>query len=434
MPCLLDRTNCVCVIDFVCVDGEYSDLMTCLFSCQLSERQLHLLAANFLKKMQRVAILEEHGLARVEGIPLEPYLGWQHTKMNPLIFNRIGFVALITAFEAGWLDRQGNFFTLAKYEAEPIRKNADDEADDKAAAERALVEAQHQFSTVFVASIATDIKQSSNLTLRGRTGGAVAALSVAHVGSSSFTLRVALSCGDEDFGSMLLSFVHVDFKARRPAPLPEGKRISLDDAKNKNALVTGTTPAAMQRLALAQLFQSVNGQRSHAKTFALRHSDFDFNLHLNQSMYQSFAVDALKESVMLWAGEAAADRKNAAGDDNEASTPSASTQSWVESFIQSFLLPHDASNKDTSDLQSVIQKNTLLLDASIESLRMDYLKEIQMPPITSPSAIAAPVPGVVCHISPLPEEPNAFLFCIRLDTDAPKEMRSAGVIRLSSIA
>lgn len=382
--------------------------------------------------MQRVAILEERGLARVEGIPLEPYLGWQHTKMNPLIFNRIGFVALITAFEAGWLDRQGNFFTLAKYEAEPIRKNADNTADDEqAAAERALVEAQHQFSTVFVASIATDIKQSSNLTLRGRTGGAVAALSVAHVGSSSFTLRVELSCGDEGFGSMLLSFVHVDFKARRPAPLPEGKRVSLDDAKNKNALVTGTAPAAIQRLALAQLFQSVAGQRSHAKTFALRHSDFDFNLHLNQSMYQSFAVDALKESVMLWAGAAAADRTNAAGDSEPSSTATAPT-TWVEAFIQSFLRPHDASNQDTSDLQSVIQKNTLLLDASIETLRMDYLKEIQMPPITSPSAIAAAVPGVVCHISPLPEEPHTFLFCIRLDTDAPKEMRSAGVIRLTS--
>jgi hypothetical protein len=368
---------------------------------------------------QQVILNDAHGTARVDGIALEPYLGWQHTKINPLIFNRIAFVALIAAFEAGWLDRKGNFFTLAKYEAEPIQKSADEEKDDSQASERAAAEAQHQFSTVFVASIATELEHSSNLSLRGRTNGAVAVLAVAHVGSSSFTLRVTLTCDAEAFGSMLLSFVHVDFKARRPAPLPEGKRTSLNEAMIKGS----TNGGAIQRLALAQLFQSVDGGLTHAKTFALRHSDFDFNLHLNQSMYQSFAVDALKESVAVWASHES--RTATAADGNEDET-NADPKSWISALLASFRAPDAAGNV----IASAIQKSALSLDATIVSLRMDYLKEIQMPPISV--AAASPAPAVVCHVSPIPHEPHAFLFCIRLDSDGPREMRSAGVIRLNS--
>lgn len=346
-----------------------------------------------------VSIHDDIGVAVVSKIALDPFLGWQHTRLNPLVLTRIAFLAQINAFEQGWLDKQGNFFALSKYESAPVHS---DERHEEALAQAGRTST---FSTVFVVSMDTTLNPQSNLSLRRRSPAEVLLL-IAHVGGSSFTIKSVVMCEKETIGTVTMSFVHVDFASRRPSALPTDKKLCLEAAlKWVCASPHSSHAGAMPRQIYGALKASicVTDDLVFAKLFPLRQADFDFNLHLNQSMYQSFAIDTLKEALLSWH-----------------LAPAGPVEAWLLSLLTSTFAAPVACSTETGLEGCVIN-----LDSHVTSLRIDYLKEVRMP---SARCQTTP-PSVVCRVAPL-KTPSSFLFELGLDNDALDQKRAFGVLTL----
>lgn len=332
--------------------------------------------------------------AQVANISLAPFLGWQHPHLTTLALSRVAFLALVAAFDKGWIDPQGKFFSIAKYELKPLVTDAQESLPP-----------QDAFSTVFVVSM--EIQSSCLQEVEDlRTKSATVVMCVSAVGTSSFSifLKVLLSDPDETLlGTVQLSFVHIDFATRRPAALPVAKKALLQTALQSEDCLSQFGVSKMVRLPVKECLSAHSSSPFlYRRTFSLRPSDFDFNLHLNQSMYQSFAVDAVKDAILEWLQAAA-----------------------LPQFLQKFFRIADCCSGEVND--EGLQRCALKLDAYNRRLRIDYLKEIRLP---SKSSAA----GYVVHVDVSPCEHSSAdalhcFFTLTLNDDARDSvLRAVGVL------
>lgn len=288
--------------------------------------------------------------AVVSRVPLSAFSGWQHPFVAPLFLSRLATYCRRAAFDSGWLDPEGAIFSVssATLTRSVMRK------DDAAAQEGA------RSSTVFV--VAMDIQlphESRNLVLNNLMT-CTSRLKVLSVGNSSFavvgTFSADLTKSSKEtlLGVVQLSYVHVDTKSRRPVPLPSSVREQLEHGSTDGAVLDGFSK--IERLPLKDLAaEHKSSPLLHSHAFMLRPSDFDFNLHLNQSMYQSFAIDTVKEAVFTWITSPV--------------LPAPSQQVLVQ------LVCGDAPFEQTIDCK---KRGPVLLqlDAAISRLQIEYAKEI----------------------------------------------------------
>lgn len=230
---------------------------------------------------------DAEGTATVTGVPLSPFTGYQHGQVDVLAAARAGSYMRRRAFDHGWL--------------QPSAVSDDATVFFVACDTRILPAAARGFiSTVVLCS---------------------GEMFVVHVGNSSFALFFTLTASDssEILGVMRLTYVSVSKTSRRPVPIPAEKRALLDASfANSTALrerlgATAPPPLAVQPAMAALLRVATaggapdgapavgDGRALHRRVSALREADFDFNRHLNQSMYQSFAIDTLKEACRVQA-------------------------------------------------------------------------------------------------------------------------------------
>lgn len=284
--------------------------------------------------------------ATVTGVPIGPFLGWQHGLLTPIAMSRLAVFCRRAAFEKGWLDPlTKNFFNFTP--AEDNANNSSSQTPSSESDTRVTLTSQNtqqqqqqqQCSmmpsvTVFIVSMDIQLEPSTmrrrlSWLFQGRDqtdgaqlGIAEADLMIAAVGSSSFSLYGELFARPANaapktqrvrLGSVQLAYVQIDVAARRPlALLPHKKAALLGGLSQERLARAGAKPIV--RLALDVLLQSFQRTSTTTSTTTaeseatpassvlwrsvmLRMADMDFNLHLNQSMYQQFALDALKESV-----------------------------------------------------------------------------------------------------------------------------------------
>jgi acyl-CoA thioesterase FadM len=220
----------------------------------------------------QVDISPERGTAKVSGVSLSPFTGYQHGHLDVLAAARAsGFIRRL-AFAHGWL--------------QPA-----EETDE---------------TTIFFVACDTTLQGDSGfISTRVMYSGE---MFVTHVGNSSFSLYVTLFDGDEGTKprcTMRLTYVCVSKANRRPVAIPQAKRLLLEaSATNATAVRDALGAGAPAKLGVSDSIATLllaSGSVdcvdvAHRRRFELRECDFDFNMHLNQSMYQSFAIDSLKQA------------------------------------------------------------------------------------------------------------------------------------------
>ena len=290
--------------------------------------------------------LREDGSAFVSSVPLSPFTGYQHGRIDILTAARLSGFMRRLAFEYGWL-----------------QPSDPDEAAN---------------ATGFFVACDTrlDNRISAFISTRAMCDGQ---LFVTNVGTSSFSLTVILRALEESGGNepllicrMGLTYVSVSRTTRRPVAVPPTKRLALELSYKLSAALREEhqVGGGLERLQfsdpriahvlqlsppslVSSLEASADENVCYERRFELREQDMDLNNHLNQSMYQSLALDTLK----------AACRPVQSG---------ASRFAWIVAA---------AAAVQTASF------NPLHADLVVSGLRIDYKKEVPLSALGTPGGV-----------------------------------------------
>jgi hypothetical protein len=408
-----------------------------------------------------VVSLEEHR-ACVSNVPLCAYTGWQHPFVTPLSLARLAVHCRRAAYDEGWLDAQGGFFSLSR---DSLRRRQVSLAPSQSRAPAAETVSSSQFSTVFIVAMEVNVNpKARGVPIRNHVA-ARAELFVSAVGNSSFGLGACLyalgaekGCDDDGnsveiyLGSVQLSYVHIDFASRRPNPLPQSKRDALVQAHVAEQAAKVPTLARLNSSTLYNACRSADALR-HEMSFVLRPSDYDFNLHMNQSMYQAFALDTFKDGVLQWVLGLRA-KVVANGED-------ATLRRRAISFLVGLLFDvkhddgaavgdDDALNAaktalDDPSCRRQLELAVLQVDSMVTTLRLDFVKEIRMPVVETCSNGSSDSGDDVCGVPLIKvavmvamESVNddrltcSFCVCTPTGGDGTHEVNSCGMIVVSN--
>lgn len=384
--------------------------------------------------MSSTNVALEPAVAHVGGIPLSCYTGWQHSFLSPLSLSRLGVHCRRAAFDSGWLGdsdaSSGGFFSLSRDSAS--RRILAYPTDASQTASDNDTVASTTFSTVF--AVAMDIHLCDQHRPVTNLVAARGELFVAAIGTSSFALGGTFFAKFDEMsnevciGTVQLSYVHIDFGSRRPLPLPAVKRSALEAAFRPE--LASTLPK-ITRLSYDELFsKSTHSDNEcvlkHSKQFVLRPTDFDFNFHLNQSIYQAFAVDTLKEAVVTWICTSLQDE-----------TKRLDPVSMKAVDVIARLMVHKDVAPSGAALVAFWSANAKLveqavfqLDAAISALRIDYLREI---PVRSLGDAVSSDERVVVSVQPQRGDWGACeaVFSFAVATHGASTPNSIGTLRLT---
>ncbi|CUG90293.1 acyl-ACP thioesterase, putative [Bodo saltans] len=372
-----------------------------------------------------VVTIEQHR-AVICGAPVSAYTGWQHPFVTPLTLGRLAVHCRRAAYDEGWLDAQGGFFSLSRDSLQrrvvTIKKKNQAPDVEEGVTEPTTAPSPSQFSTVFVVAVEGIVNPAAvGVPIRNHVISRVEVF-VSAIGNSSFGLGACLYAIGTDadrgsssradakelyLGSVQLSYVHIDFNTRRPQPLPPTKRDGLTQSFSPEQ---ADKVPKISRLNPASLYAEVVDKKSrpskelfHQQVFALRPSDFDFNLHMNQSLYHVFALDALKGAIVKWlvqklpkyrpnnAVQTTAD----SGDDVNHHTHDDEVPPLLERAVLSYLVGvlfgKDAVSGNTTTVEeasialaedpttlSSLEQAVLQADSLVSAVRLDFVKEIRM--------------------------------------------------------
>lgn len=325
---------------------------------------------------------------RVDGVTLSAYTGYQHPWLSTTSLSRLGVHCRRAAFDAGWLsttDPEGNrtssIFSMWMDRSRFAR----------------VQQEQSPSHTVFLVAMNVELADAgSNPIAISQVDVGFAELFVVSVGKSSFGLGGRFyrrERGDSAasptrltlLGTVQINYVYVDWSTRRSSPLPEALREALEGASQKTSTDAESGAVPLTRLPAESLLRSLlwsaddsDGIRFQ-RSFTLRVADFDFNLHLNQSMYAQFALDALKEGFQNWLFS----------DDQRRRPEAKSLQRWilqrmVQSSSESLTDESDAAALMTIEGQSPKVKRAVLrwllqVDSWVSAMKIEFLKEVPLP-------------------------------------------------------
>lgn len=410
--------------------------------------------------------------ATVCNVPLSAYTGWQHPFVTPLALARLAVHCRRAAYDEGWLDPQGGFFSLSRDSLQRRVVPLPSSAITPHVSRVGEAVSASQFSTVFIVAMEANINDAAiGVPIRNHVS-ARAELFVSAVGNSSFGLGACLyATGAENdrgcaprpstelyLGSVQLSYVHIDFETRRPHPLPDSKRVALTSAfLSENALKVPKLLRLNAGSILAECLQKKKESVSlfHELAFALRPSDYDFNLHLNQSMYQAFALDTLKDAVLHWVLERLSSTTSSTCESGQQSTLDKSVLHFLvgalftsdkdlhengESFLP--LMADAAAALQDATARRQLELAVLQVDSLVTALRIDFVKEIPMPIVTPQSdststQTSLPTTSVVGMLMPHAADRTSvtFNFCVCTQSNSGiklnvPDVNSCGIITL----
>jgi hypothetical protein len=412
------------------------------------------------------------------GAPVSAYTGWQHPFVTPLTLGRLAVHCRRAAYDEGWLDSQGGFFSLSRDSLHrrvvTLNKASSGEPEGQPAAEEPS-SASSQFSTVFVVAMEGIVNPAAvGVPIRNHVISRVEVF-VSAIGNSSFGLGACLyaigtdaergssSRQDVDakelyLGSVQLSYVHIDFSTRRPQPLPPAKRDGL--TQSFSAEQADKLPK-ISRLNPTALYTEIVDKKSRRTTelyyqqsCALRPSDFDFNLHMNQSLYQVFALDALKGAIVRWLVQKLPQHYRS-GASTDSGNASSSLERAVLEYLVGVLFAIKATTTTTGSgrislaeaarsleedatTRPSLEQAVLQADSLVSAVRLDFVKEIRMPSVDmwkddeDTTVEAQSAMAVVTMIAPQSASADNVKLAFCVCTSAGTTVNACGVITLGA--